>query len=42
MVIETEWSAVYNGNKTEWSLIRSVVTRVTNKIERLQSGSPTW
>ena len=29
-----------NGNRTEWSSIRSVIIRVINKIGRLRSGSP--
>ena len=29
-----------NGNRTVWSLIRSVITRVINKIGRPCSGSP--
>ena len=31
---------INNGNKTEWSPIRSVIPRVINKIGRTQSGSP--
>ena len=30
---------IYNGNRTEWSPIRSVIIRVINKIRRLHSGS---
>ena len=30
----------YNGNRTEWSPIRSVIIRVINKIARPHSGSP--
>ena len=30
---------IYNGNRTEWSPIRSVIIRVNNKIRRLHSGS---
>ena len=29
-----------NGNRTEWSPVRSVIIRVINKIERPRSGSP--
>jgi len=35
-----ERGRVYNGNKTEWSSIRSVIRRVINKIGRSRSGSP--
>ena len=31
---------INNGNRTEWSPIRSVILRVINKIGRPQSGSP--
>ena len=31
---------IYNGNRTEWSPIRSVIIRVNNKIGRLHSWSP--
>ena len=31
---------ISNGNRTEWSPIRSVIIRVINKIGRLRSGSP--
>ena len=31
---------IYNGNRTEWSPIRSVILRVINKIGRPWSGSP--
>ena len=31
---------VRNGNRTEWSPIRSVIIRVINKIGRRRSGSP--
>ena len=31
---------ISNGNRTEWSPIRSVIIRVTNKIGRPRSGSP--
>ena len=30
---------IYNGNRTEWSPIRSVIIRVINKIARPHSGS---
>ena len=33
-------SEVSNGNRTEWSPIRSVIIRVINKIGRPRSGSP--
>ena len=32
--------AVSNGNRTEWSPIRSVIKRVSKKIGRPHSGSP--
>ena len=31
---------ISNGNRTEWSPIRSVIIRVINKIRRPRSGSP--
>ena len=31
---------VSNGNRTEWSPIRSIIIRVINKIGRPRSGSP--
>ena len=31
---------IRNGNRTEWSPIRSVIIRVINKIGRPHSGSP--
>ena len=31
---------ISNGNRTEWSPIRSVIMRVINKIGRPRSGSP--
>ena len=31
---------ICNGNRTEWSPIRSVIIRVINKIGRPRSGSP--
>ena len=33
---------ISNGNRTEWSPIRSVIIRVINKIGRPRSGSPIW
>ena len=33
-------AAIHNGNRTEWSPIRSVIIRVINKIGRPRSGSP--
>ena len=33
-------NTINNGNRTEWSLIRSVIIRVINKIGRPRSGSP--
>ena len=33
-------AVIYNGNRTEWSPIRSVIIRVINKIGRPHSGSP--
>ena len=34
------YGIISNGNRTEWSSIRSVIIRVINKIGRLRSGSP--
>ena len=31
---------IYNGNRTEWSPIRSVIIRLIDKIARPHSGSP--
>ena len=31
---------IYNGNRTEWSSIWSVIIRVINKLGRRRSGSP--
>ena len=31
---------ISNGNRTEWSPIRSVIIRVINRIGRARSGSP--
>ena len=36
----SEQSRICNGNRTEWSPVRSVIIRVINKIRRLRSGSP--
>ena len=36
----TESKMISNGNRTEWSPIRSVIIRVINKIGRPRSGSP--
>ena len=36
----TKSELICNGNRTEWSPIRSVIIRVINKIGRLRSGSP--
>ena len=33
-------SMICNGNRTEWSPIRSVIIRVINKIGRPRNGSP--
>ena len=30
--VQTTVCLIYNGNRTEWSLIRSVIIRVINKI----------
>ena len=38
-VVSSDW-AISNGNRTEWSPIRSVIIRVFNKIGRPRSGSP--
>ena len=37
---ETNYPLIRNGNRTEWSPIRSVIIRVINKIGRQSSGSP--
>ena len=34
------FGSICNGNRTEWSPIRSVIIRVINRIRRLRSGSP--
>jgi len=42
-VVTTEsrnMAAIRNGNRTEWSPNRSVITQVINKIGRPRSGSP--
>ena len=36
----SETRPISNGNRTEWSPIRSVIIRVINKIGRPRSGSP--
>ena len=36
----TKSANISNGNRTEWSPIRSVIIRVINKIGRPHSGSP--
>ena len=33
-------AAIHNGNRTEWSPIRSAIIRVINKIGQPRSGSP--
>ena len=37
---KTWFNVVYNGNRTEWSTIRSVIIRVIYKIGRPRRGSP--
>ena len=37
---EVRFYFISNGNRTEWSPIRSVIIRVINKIGRPRSGSP--
>ena len=37
---QTIMIVINNGNRTEWSPIRSVIIRVINKIGRPRSGSP--
>ena len=42
-ILKTDWLLtvlIYNGNRTEWSPILSVIIRVINKIGRPRSGSP--
>ena len=39
-LILQEICLISNGNRTEWSPIRSVIIRVINKIGRPRSGSP--
>ena len=42
-ILESDWlspAMIYNGNRTEWSPIRSVIIRVINEIGRPRSGSP--
>ena len=39
-IFESDWSSaglIYNGNRTEWSPIRSVIIRVINKIAKWES-----
>ena len=38
--VTTESRTICNGNRTEWSPIRSLIIRVINKIGRPRSGSP--
>ena len=40
MCVTTKLSRINNGNRTEWSPIRSVIIQVINKIWRPRSGSP--
>ena len=40
LVLPDEICLISNGNRTEWSPIRSVIIRVINKIGRPRSGSP--
>ena len=40
IIISSSSSSSSNGNRTEWSPIRSVILRVINKIGRPRSGSP--
>ena len=42
-IVKSDWlstALICNGNRTEWSPIRSVIIRVINKIGRPRSGSP--
>ena len=42
-ILKTDWLLtvlIYNGNRTEWSPILSVIIRVINKIGRPRSRSP--
>ena len=39
-IMMTMTITISNGNRTEWSPIRSVIIRVINKIGRPRSGSP--
>ena len=41
-MLEYDWfltAYIYNGNRTEWSPIRSLIIQVINKIGRARSGS---
>ena len=40
LLVSSLTSLICNGNRTEWSPIRSVIIRVINKIGRPRSGSP--
>ena len=40
MIIIIIITTISNGNRTEWSPIRSLIIRVINKIGRPRSGSP--
>jgi len=40
MIFSNKKIMIYNGNRTDWSPIRSVIIRVINKIGRTRSGSP--
>ena len=40
LLINHNFDKICNGNRTEWSPIRSVIKRVINKIGRPRSGSP--
>ena len=39
-IFQKHLNNICNGNRTEWSPIRSVIIRVINKIGRPRSGSP--
>ena len=40
LLTRADVGVISNGNRTEWSPIRSVIIRVINKIGRPRSGSP--
>ena len=40
ITVKRKCAMISNGNRTEWSPIRSVIIRVINKIGRPRSGSP--